>query len=289
MTRNMRPDPKETERVKKAEQLRRKGQRALNDGDYEKAILAFRHALKQGGDPEVLLTELGAAYEAGGMAPEAYKQYARARQSVASGELEAAMASTLKQQGRGHDAVRHLQEARRLEPNDPNLALQLAETLRSMGSRRAAFAAIMEAVVLAPDDAFFHQWAGELAYEMERFPEAVSSLQAASELSPGDPEIFGMGALAMWANAQPTEALRAAQIASDLDPQSTFFRAIVAVLAHHSPGATPAEMPNLDEYDLDRLKRWLRPIGLALPPAPESPEATESPELPEPPHESDPS
>ncbi len=285
----MRPDPKNSERMSKVEQLRRRAERALNDGDYEKAILAFRHALKQGGDPEVLLAELGAAYEAGGMAPEAFRQYARARQMVASGELEAAMASTLKQQGRGHEAVKHLQEARRLEPNDPYLALQLAETLRSMGSRRAAFAAIMEAVVLAPDDAFYHQWAGELAYEMERFPEAVSSLQAASELSPGDPEIFGMGALAMWANAQPTEALRAAQIASDLDPQSTFFRAIVAVLAHHTPGATPAEMPTLDEYDQDRLKRWLRPVGLALPPAPETPESPENPENPETPHESDPS
>lgn len=244
--------PKEGKNAAQSQQL---GQVSMTKGDYATAIEHFRRAIEQGGtDIAGDYFNLAAAYATADMAPQALRQYERARKIKDSGELHVGLGELYRRYGRLKDAVAELEEAIRLEPGNAFFHFKLAESLRGSGFRTQALQAISGAVASAPDDAFYHYWMGDLLLEMKRPQDAVPALHAAIELSPGDDHLFMLASVALWGSGKRAEAIRSIRLAADLDAEKLLYYELLSryleAEGHLAEAAVEKEKAaQIDRYD----------------------------------------
>ena len=99
-------------------------------------------------------------------------------------------------QGRYRDAITHLSEALRLNPNDADAHNNLARALRKVGDREQAMVHFRTAIRLKPDYALAHYNMSLLLTDLGDFDEALRELQTARRLLPDRAEIlFKLGVL----------------------------------------------------------------------------------------------
>lgn len=255
---------------KTREQSQEIGRLCMSEDDYEGAIIHFRRALEQStGDRHEVLLELGAAYEAAGMSPQAYKQFKSAAKIRETGELARGIGDLLESYGKNSEALKELARAIEIEPGNAYNHFRQAELLRKMGYPKMALEAIAGAVSFSADDAFYHYWMGDLLLQMHRFEEAVKSFAAAAELSPGDDRLYQLSGVALWGAGKQTEAIRAVRLASDLNPEDrinyglleVFLRLDGQVLESQQESKKSAEM---ETYDRDVIVRLLSHVGITF-------------------------
>lgn len=250
-----------------AEESEALGRACLNDGDYEAAIKHFRRAVEQVGEgkPEVL-ENLGGAYEAAEMIPQALRQYEKAKRLHQTADLQIGLSELYRRSGRRREALEKLEEGIRLEPENAFVHYKLAESLRDLGEYRHAVLAVQGAIHVAPDQWFYHYWMADLLIEMKRFDEAVDAIRAAIELSPGDDHLFQRAAIALWGAKRPAEAIQAIRLASDLEPEKQVYRGVLERFLRWNGLAEEADqeagpLSDMDAYDLDLLDRMLAPVS----------------------------
>jgi tetratricopeptide (TPR) repeat protein len=244
------------------------GRLCMMEGDYEGAITHFRRALEQTtGERHEILLELGAAYEAAGMSPQAYKQYKTAAKIRETGEIARGIGDVLKSYGKNTDALKELRRATEIEPGNAYNHFRLAELFRRMGHPKMALEAIAGAVSFAADDPFYHYWMGDLLLEVGRYDEAVLSFAAAAELSPGDDRLFQLSAIALWGAGKRAEAIRAARLASDLNSEDRVNYGLLEVFLRLNGQTLEADQESkrageMDAYDQDLLARLIYLAGI---------------------------
>jgi tetratricopeptide (TPR) repeat protein len=125
------------------------------------------------------------------------------------------LANVSRSQGRYREAITHLSEALRVNPDDANAHNDLGDALEHLGHREQAMVHFRTAIRLQPDYAIAHYNLSLLLRELDDFDEALRELQTARRLLPDRPEIpFNLGVLLSnhgrysEACANFTEALR---------------------------------------------------------------------------------
>lgn len=99
-------------------------------------------------------------------------------------------------QGKYSEAIAHLSEAVRLNPNDADAHNDLACALRQRGDREQAMVHFRAAIRLKPDFALAHYNTGLLLTDLGNVDEALRELQTARRLLPDRPEtLFKLGVL----------------------------------------------------------------------------------------------
>jgi tetratricopeptide (TPR) repeat protein len=244
------------------------GRLCMSEDDYDGAILHFRRALEQAvGDRHEILLELGAAYEAAGMSPQAYKQYKTAAKIRETGEIARGIGEVLASYGKNSEALRELRRATEIESGNAYNHFRLAELLRKMGHPKMALEAIAGAVSFAADDPFYHYWMGDLLLEVGRYDEAVLSFAAAAELSPGDDRLFQLSGIALWGAGKKAEAIRSVRLASDLNSEDRVNYGLLEVFLRLNGQALEADQESkrsreMDAYDRETLSRLVRLAGI---------------------------
>lgn len=242
------------------------GRASLNDGDYEKAIEHFRRAVEQRdlGDASALV-DLGGAYSVTDQLPEAYRQYERALRIKEEAEPHVGLSELYKRYGRWKDAIAELDDAIKLEPDNPYHHFKLADTLKEMGERKRAAEAIRFAIAAKPDEPFYHYWTGDLLLSMGRADEALDSFRAAIELSPSDDHLYLRAAVAFWRANRRDESIKSIRLAAELDPDNDFYHAVLHGLLDRNGQTDDAvaeqeHVERLDRYDEERLRRVLQEV-----------------------------
>jgi len=250
---------------------RERGALSLSEGDYAAAIRHFRTAVQTMGEPSAdVYADLGAAYEYGDFAPEAFRQYLRSQKlNAEQPEPLLGIAELYKRHGRYRDAIAKAQEALELDPTNAFLHYKLGEILREMGEKERALGSIGRAIVLKPDDSFYHFWSGDLLIEMGRFEEALNSLRAAIELSPGDDYLYLRASVAFWRAGKHQEAVKSIRLASDLDPSKHLYHGLLEMLLEEMGLLEEAELEaaradKMDRYDHDLMDRAASEMGIEL-------------------------
>ena len=256
---------------KNADESEQLGRQCLNDGDFEAAIKHFKLAVEQRGEPDANIElHLAAAYEYGDLAPQALRQYEKARKLKAD-EPEAlvGLSDVYKRYGRFKDAIQNMEAAIALDPNNPFLHFKLAETFADMGENSRALLAAQRAIAAQPDNSFFHYWVGDLLIKMHQYPDALDSLRAAIEMSPGDDFLYLRASVAFWCADRKQEAVKAVRLASDLDPEKHVYHGLLEVLLEKMGLEEEADLESkradqMDRYDHDTLERTLGEMGIEL-------------------------
>ncbi len=128
------------------------------------------------------------------------------------------MAAALAMESRFQPAIRHLQEAVKLEPNDPTVRMALALVLMQDTQPDAAIAVLREGVHAAPQSSQAHSMLASLLARKDR-EEAVDEYQAAIRLDPNSADLYlALGSLLMVEAGRADGAIAAFQAALRLNP-----------------------------------------------------------------------
>lgn len=245
------------------------GRTALNEGDYETAIVHFKRAVEQSDEKSPwALMDLGATYATQDHVPQAFRQYLKAMRIQKSGELMIGLAALQQQMGHHSDAIASLKESIELEPTSAYNHYKLAEALRRSGHRAQALDAAQVAVSHAPDQAFYHYWLGEFLLELRQYSEAQDALHAAIELSPGDDNLYFLASQAFWGQGKKPEAVRSIRLASDIDTANMIYRGLLEAYLRHSGLNEEAQQEQkriegkMEEYDRATLDRVLQRLAI---------------------------
>jgi tetratricopeptide (TPR) repeat protein len=262
--------PEPFEEGKDANESSAKGKARLQEGDFQQAIAHFRKAIEQrGAEDEADLLDLADAYAYGDAAPEALRQYERARRIADSAEAWVGIAQLHRQYGHHQEAVQDMERAIEKDPSNAFLHIRLAEMLAEAGFPKRAYALALKAVVLKPDESYYHHRAAELAAAMGDLEAAVGSFRAAIELSPGDDFLYARVASVFWRLGRHSDAVKALRLASDLDPDKERYRGLLYYVLRAAGQDEDAALQEeaadgLDRYDQDWVERFLAEAGIAL-------------------------
>lgn len=252
------------------ENLQDLAEASLLQGDYDRAARHFRKVLETQPKESIAARRgLATALECLGQSPQAVRQFSRIiRESGADWEASMALGEIYAREGRTSEGIAHLEEAVKLEPENPFPYLKLAEELRRRGYRERALRAIQGAVLMAPDQSFYHYWMGDILLELGRHEPALSAFRAAIELSPGDDYFYIQASLAFWATGRTLEAIKAVRMASDLDPEKLWYRVLLAEYLRKSGQVDEAEIElkaakEIGSYERENLRRLFKLAGLA--------------------------
>ena len=258
------------EEGKDADESSAKGRARLQEGDYQQAIAHFRKAIEQrGAEDEAGLLDLADAYAYGDAAPEALRQYERARRISDSSEAWVGIAQLHRQYGRHQEALQDMEHAIEKDPSNAFLHIKLAEMLADAGFPKRAYALALKAVVLKPDEPYYHHRAGELAAVLGDLESAVGSFRAAIELSPGDDFLYARVAGVFWRLGRKSEAIQALRLASDLDPAKERYRGLLYYVLRAAGQDEDAALEEeaadgLDRFDQDWVERFLAEVGIRI-------------------------
>lgn len=251
------------------ENLKELAEASLLQGDYDRAARHFRKVMEtQPKDSLSARQGLAAALECLGQSPQAVRQFSRIiRESGGDMEASLALGEIYAREGRTTEGLAHLEEAVRIEPENPFPYLKLAEELRRRGYRERALRAIQGAVLFAPDQAFYHYWMGDILLELGRHEEALAAFRAAIELSPGDDYFYIQASLAFWATGRPLEAIKAVRMASDLEPDKLWYHVILAEYLRRNGQLDEAEVElkaakEIGSFERENLRRLFKLAGI---------------------------
>lgn len=147
------------------EEWNKKGQEALRTRKILEAINAFSQALLLKPEDNTSLYGLGLAYDANKQYREAIQTFQTlTRLNLANPQLYAMLSSVQAEANRSEDALKTLQRAIELSPDQTTYHLQYAGLLMQMKKYRLAQKAYIQALGSAPDDTRTHNGLGD-AYE----------------------------------------------------------------------------------------------------------------------------
>lgn len=247
------------------------GGQKLAEGDYEAAIEHFKKSVEQSSPDDLLrLLDLGGAYEAAGLEPQALRQFRKAlRAKEDAPEPLLAAAQIYKRDAKWSQAIHELEEALAKDPNNAFYQHKLAEIFLETGHRQRALEASLAAVAANPADSFYHYWTAELLLDMGRFQDALEAYRAAIELSPGDDHFVLRASIAFWRLDRREEAVKAIRLASDLDPEQMVCYGVLGIYLAEMGDMAGAmaeqkKAANMDRYDHDLVRRHALASGIEL-------------------------
>lgn len=222
------------------------------EGRWDRAYEIVSAALERQGDDPVLLAWLGLAARRQGEDGEAYEHFRRALALDLADPFLLAAAGTglaalddpeaepalrlaalsapglayarvsygayLAREGMTDDALRELEAARDLEPEDATVRTELGGALILAGRREEGADEMETALALAEDDAWVRTLYGLVLVELDRLSDAAVELHRAAAEAPGDVEAQLLSALASGAEGWDSaawDALAAAQAAAE--------------------------------------------------------------------------
>lgn len=221
-------------------------------GRNRESELAYRQALRLNPNHVESHLGLGVVLMRQGQHRSAYAQYqAAARLDPQGGDVFGMMATALLEQDRTMEAIRLLQDstqryprngrlwlqlgifligttddqvgalqalnqAARLDPNNPNIQIQLGSILKQQGNERDAQRLFYRAITSTPDTYTDQVRMGDLLYNEAVYGIAVLAYRRATELEPQNPKGFHRLGLALQGRAREIEAQSAWETAQDL-------------------------------------------------------------------------
>ncbi|MBA2705531.1 MAG: tetratricopeptide repeat protein [Blastocatellia bacterium] len=169
-----------------AEQYLQAGNKYANGKQYDKAVDAFRLAIKLSPNLAAAYHGLGSAYvnmERVGDALEPMKTAVRLDPNNSVAHLN--LGITLASLRRPDEAMTELNEAKRLNPNDARIHLEIGNVLHnSFGRIQDALAEDLEARRLNPSVPAIHHNIGLMLMRLGRFSEAIAPFEEALRLNP---------------------------------------------------------------------------------------------------------
>ena len=162
------------------------GDRHARERAYDKAVEAYREALRLKPDSAAAHHGLGRAYISMGRVSDALEPLkAAARLDPQNAVVRLNLGITLASLRRADEALAEMNEAKRLAPRDPRVHNELGNVLHnSFGRMEEALAAYQEALRLNPNVPAVHHNIGLMLMRLGRFNEAVGPLQEALRLNP---------------------------------------------------------------------------------------------------------
>jgi tetratricopeptide (TPR) repeat protein len=169
-----------------AEQYTQEGNAYAKEKQYDKAVDAFRLAIKLNPNLAAAYFGLGATYANMGRVTDALEPMKSAARLDPNNSLAHLNLGRLLASLRHPDeAMTELNEAKRLSPNDPNIHNEIGNVLHNSFGRIAdALAEYVEARRLNPELPYIHHNIGLMLMRLGRFSEAIIPLQEALRLDP---------------------------------------------------------------------------------------------------------
>jgi tetratricopeptide (TPR) repeat protein len=161
------------------------GNASAKERQYDKALEAFRQALRIDPDNAAAHQGLGMTYYTLGRLAEAVdplKTAVRLDQQNAAPHLN--LAIVLASMRRADEAIAELKEAQRLSPDSPRVHNEIGNVLHNIGRFDAALGEYQEATRLDPTVPAVHHNVGLMLMRLGRFSEAVEPLNEALRLDP---------------------------------------------------------------------------------------------------------
>ncbi len=171
---------------KTAEQYVEEGNRAADRREYDRAVDAYRQAIKLNPDLAAAYHGLGIAYNNMGRPGDSVEPLRAAeRLDPDNARVHRSLGISYSNLRRGEEALSELQEAKRLSPNDAIVHNQLGIVLSNdFGRRDEALVAFKEARRLSPDLPFVHFNIGLMHMQLGHYAEAVGPFQETVRLDP---------------------------------------------------------------------------------------------------------
>jgi len=169
-----------------AEQYTQEGNAYAKEKQYDKAVDAFRLAIKLNPNLAAAYFGLGTTYANMGRVSDALEPMKSAARLDPNNSLAHLNLGRLLASLRHPDeAMTELNEAKRLSPNDPNVHNEIGNVLHNSFGRIAdALAEYIEARRLNPELPYMHHNIGLMLMRLGRFSEAIIPLQEALRLDP---------------------------------------------------------------------------------------------------------
>ncbi len=231
------------------------------EGDYERAVAAYRRALAGGPHP-VVLNNLGLALQAQGSLDEAERSYREAiEQQPAMLEAIANLGGVLQQRGRFADAIPWYERAVALNPSAAALWTGLGTSQYRVGDHAGARASFSRALEYGGDDpkAMVNMASAVLAER--RYDDALPLLERALALAPGSDE------------AENVLLYTQQQVCQWDGLESLFLRQRERIRDHRGPPISPHNLlalPYSAEDQLIAARDWVE-RQIAAKPAPRPP------------------
>ena len=229
---------------------------AFNEGDWEKALGYFRHALTLHEYPQAH-ANMGAALSRMGRHPEAEAHYRRAiaiRDSFMKGHY--GLAVELQQRGAIPEAIGHYRTAVELDPLYVDARNNLANMLVLIGQIDEALQRYQEILQIDPDNFNAHLSIGALLGRRGQDRQAVQYFQKALELNPNSPRAHTNMGNILSRNNQRQAAMQHYQLALNTYTKQVQARPGDPVI-RNSLGLLLADLGRLDDA-IAHLREALR-------------------------------
>ena len=168
------------------------GQVAASDGNWQRAVEAFRQAIRK--DPRLPGVHLNLAVQLllHSPDPQAWKEAlenlnAEQKLSPADSDVYFEMGEAYRKHGQIQEAMASFREALRLRPGMVEARLGLAKALREQGMKEEAVNVLEPARETDPDNAAVHFLLAQLYHDLGRASEAEAEVAAFKRLQPSSP------------------------------------------------------------------------------------------------------
>lgn len=204
--------------------LLRAGRAALAKGDNTRAVALLKKAVRRSPRNERARVALALALERTNALREA-EQILRdgLAQQPGRARLWGALGRILQRRGKYDQAVKALDRARKINPRDPDPALQLGEIYeryRKWDIARSHYRAVLASADRPAHRVLAHRRLARLARRENQLTEAIAQLRQALRLAPRRVALLGELGEALRLAGRPAEALPALRLRVKLEPNS---------------------------------------------------------------------
>jgi len=204
--------------------LLRSGRAALAKGDNTRAVALFQKAVARSPRNDRARLALTLALERTKRFKEA-ERILREGLALQPGKaaLWGALGRILRSRGKYDQAVKALDRARRLDPSDPDPALQLGEIYERYQKReiaRSHYRAVLTSADRPAHRVLAHRRLARLALQENKLTEAIAQLRQALRIVPHRASLLGKLGEALRLAGRPAEALGPLRLRVKLEPDS---------------------------------------------------------------------
>ena len=190
----------------------------LRAGEYLDAQLCGQRALAADANHAGSLHLMGLLSFQTGQYDHAVEWFSRAIRQDARPEYLLSLGLTLQQQGRPEEALKALDKAVQLKPDDATLWTRLGGLLADLDRSNEALLSFQHALKLGPRDWSATNRCGHLLYRLERLQEALEHFDLCDELQPDHADTLQIRAMCLFGLKRLDEALAGMRRAQALDP-----------------------------------------------------------------------
>ncbi len=257
-----------TER-EKAAQFIREGDMLIERGKFLEAIERYRQAVELDSRDPRSRTRLADAYAYADQASQAAAEYEHAiKVDPTYAEAHFGLGELFFHHGRIRAAIHYFARAVRLSPRRAWYHYKLSQAYIEAGKLDKAERALKRAIMLMPDGFYFFRL-GDLYLQMERLPEARWALEQACLRAPWDEYYHACLGLLCWRLKDMKRAIQALSKAVSIRPEAAPYHFLLAEALREAGEIEKArermkQVPTLDEYDRDFIRRLIAWAGLTV-------------------------